>query len=222
MFKEFFDYRNHNSYGFKIRKKRSKIIKNIITKIFLKKKKVFIVDIGGTESFWDTVGINFLKKMNVKITLVNLKKTQIKNKNIFKSIIGDGCKLRFKDKKFDISFSNSVIEHVGDCKMMKKFASEMKRTAKVFYCQTPNFWFPIEPHFLFPFFHFFPDLLKMMIVKNFSIGHYKKAKNDLEALKIIGDAKLITKKKLITFFDKGKVYEEKFCMMTKSLIITNS
>jgi len=39
MFKEFFDYRNHNSYGFKIRKKRSKIISFKIIKMFNKNEK---------------------------------------------------------------------------------------------------------------------------------------------------------------------------------------
>ena len=79
---------------------------------------------------------NFLIVNNVKITLVNLDDYKTENSNIFTCIKGDACALDFKDNEFDFSFSNSVIEHVGDYENMIKFASEMKRVSKFFYCQT--------------------------------------------------------------------------------------
>jgi hypothetical protein len=36
----------------------------------------------------------------------------------------------------------------------------MSRVGKTVYCQTPNFWFPVEPHLLTPFVHWIPGFTK--------------------------------------------------------------
>ena len=60
----------------------------------------------------------------------------------------------FKDKSFDAVFSNSVIEHVGTFEDQKMMANEVIRVTNFYFIQTPNLYFPIEPHFLVPFFQF--------------------------------------------------------------------
>ena len=212
-----------NKIGIYFRKKRSNLIKKIINKIFIDKKKVNIIDIGGTEIFWETIGLNYIKEKNVKITLINLEKKEVSNSKIFNFVIGNGCSLDFNDNSFDLSFSNSVIEHVGNYDNMIKFAKESKRVAKYFYYQTPNFWFPFEPHSWFPFFQFLPDPIKFLLITKINLGHYKKQNNYLEAIKVVQDAKLIDKKLLLNLFNNdGIIINEKFFFLNKSLIITNS
>ena len=76
----------------------------------------------------------------------------VKHQN-FKSIKGDATNLsNFKDNQFDIVFSNSLIEHLYTYENMKLMANETMRVGKKFFVQTPNKYFPIEPHY---FFHFF-------------------------------------------------------------------
>ncbi len=45
--------------------------------------------------------------------------------------------LPFKDKSYDIVFSNSVIEHVGNLEKQKQFADEVQRVGKSYFIQTP-------------------------------------------------------------------------------------
>jgi len=64
--------------------------------------------------------------------------------------------LDFADGSFDIVFSNSVIEHVGDAASQRRFALEVARVGRSYWVQTPNRWFPIEQHLLTPFLHWMP------------------------------------------------------------------
>ncbi len=67
----------------------------------------------------------------------------------------DGTQLPFGDREFDIAFSNSVIEHVPP-ELQAAFAAEVSRVADRYFVQTPNRYFPIEPHYQLPLFQFLP------------------------------------------------------------------
>lgn len=79
-------------------------------------------------------------------------------------VLGDGRYLPFKSKSIDILFSNAVLEHVGDIEKQRKFADETMRVSKKWFITTPNFWFPIEPHWQLPFIHFLPRKLQKQIM----------------------------------------------------------
>lgn len=71
--------------------------------------------------------------------------------------IFDGCSLPFPDKSFDIVFSNAVIEHIVGRERQQAFAREAMRVGKSWFITTPNYWFPLEVHYLLPFMQFLPD-----------------------------------------------------------------
>src|SRR3954449_3086576 len=66
---------------------------------------------------------------------------------------GDATRMPFDDGEFDVAFSNSVIEHVPP-ELQSSFAAEVARVAKRYFVQTPNRYFPIEPHYQLPLFQF--------------------------------------------------------------------
>jgi SAM-dependent methyltransferase len=141
---------------------------------------------------------------------------------IFTFAAGDACNLaEFRNNSFHIAHSNSVIEHVGNWQHVLDFANELQRVAKVFYLQTPNFWFPIEPHFVCPFLHWLPKALRIKMIANFNIGPHKKVQN-YHAARIKAESyNLLSKRDLRHLFPHAALHKERFFLLTKSLIVTN-
>jgi hypothetical protein len=111
-----------------------------------------VVDFGGTGWIWDQIGDGY------DVTLLNNFVETEAGKH--QMICGDGCHAPFASKSYDMAFSNSVIEHVGNWDAQKRFANEMQRVGRTIFCQTPNRWFPVDPHSLTPFLHWLPQKLQ--------------------------------------------------------------
>lgn len=153
---------------------------------------------------------------------MNLTKINVPEKyaNV-KSIVGDARELScYEDKEFDLVFSNSVIEHVGKEEDQKKMADEILRVGKHFYLQTKNKYFPVEPHFIFPFFQFLPLSARIFLLRNFTLGYMKqKVKSYDEAKEIADSVDLLSEKRLRKFFPQAEIKREKFFFMTKSFYL---
>jgi hypothetical protein len=120
-----------------------------------------ILDVGGTSQYWRPYQAE-LRTLDAAITLLNLQQLDdIRNEN-FRH--GSATDVPFPDGAFDLVHSNSVIEHVGPWLQMLKAAAEIRRLANAYYVQTPNFWFPVEPHFRAPLLHFLPEQLRARLV----------------------------------------------------------
>jgi hypothetical protein len=220
----FLNYRSKKSFVSRLRLKRFERIKKIIIDCYAKYGKVDIIDIGGTKMYWDLVtDKSFLVENKCKVSIINLPSSMAlpENDEVFCYFEGDGCNLcDFSNKQFHIAHSNSVIEHVGNDVNRKKIASEIKRVSEKYYIQTPNFWFPIEPHFLTPFFHWLPKSARIKLVQHFKLGWYPKAKNKRQAREFIDECNLLSKKSLIKLFPKATVYKERlFLVFIKSWIL---
>ena len=74
------------------------------------------------------------------------------------NVLGDACDLpsALRGQRFDLVFSNSVIEHVGGHSRRAAFADSVHALSDHHWVQTPYRYFPLEPHFLFPGFQFLP------------------------------------------------------------------
>jgi hypothetical protein len=194
----------------------------LINECFEKHGKVNIIDIGGTNAYWKIISANLLKEKNVHILIVNLpsSSTLFTNDEIFTFIIGDGCNLAdIGDKSFHIAHSNSVIEHIENWENKIKFSKELQRVGELYYLQTPNYWFPLEPHFVFPFFHWLPEFIRIKLIQHFNLGWFRKTKDYNKAKAIDESCLLLTKKELLKLFSHSSLYKEKFACLTKSFII---
>lgn len=174
-----------------------------------------MLDIGGTQYFWETM--RFSSK-DVEIWLLNIESEIVSLPN-FKFIKGDALNLKsFKDREFDIVFSNSLIEHLPE-EAQKEFAREVCRIGKGYFIQTPNRNFFFEPHFLVPFFQFFPIWLKVFLVRHFSCGWVGKIKDRDSAYRVVSSIKMLTAEKLTQLFPNGRLFRERFLGLTKSFIV---
>jgi len=63
-----------------------------------------------------------------------------------------------------------VIEHVGDAARTQAFSAEIRRLAPQHYVQTPDSWFPVEPHYLPPGIQFFPYAWQAELLYRISLG----------------------------------------------------
>lgn len=222
--KTLINYQSENSPAFKLRKKRAERIKTLIEECYEKNGKVNIIDIGGTRTYWNIFPKHFLIEKKVQVTIVNLpsKIPPPQSDDIFSFISGDGCNLSgFADNSFHIAHSNSVIEHVGNNFSRAKFAKEIKRVAETYYLQTPNYWFPVEPHFVTPFFHWLPKPLRIKLVRNFDLGWFKKAKDYHEAKKQVDSCNLLRRRDLTWLFPEAIIHKEKIAILNKSFVLMN-
>ena len=204
------NYNNPKSLGSWFRRRRAANLSELIDKVFSQKGSVKIVDIGGTRTYWKIFPDDYLASKNCEITLVNLTKTDCPEDNVFQEVIGDGRHLDFADLSFDLAHSNSVVEHVGDWLDMADFAQEVARVAERYYVQTPSFWFPIEPHAMFPLFHWLPISLRKKLVLQYALGNWQKAATEDDASRIVSSARLLTKKQMRQLFPDASIKTEWF------------
>jgi hypothetical protein len=222
--KRLMNYESGNSLAFKLRKKRATIVMRLIAEFYETDGMVNIIDIGGTRTYWNIIFKQFLIDHKVHISVVNLPSQEPlpENDEIFSFYYGNGCNLvEFKDHSFHIAHSNSVIEHVGDWENVVAFSKELKRVAQSYYLQTPNYWFPLEPHFFMPFFQWFPKTIRIKMISHFDLGHNIKMMDYNNARIRIEHCNLLTKGELKKLFPESVICKEKFLCFTKSWILIN-
>ncbi|MCH8822438.1 MAG: methyltransferase domain-containing protein [Planctomycetes bacterium] len=176
-----------------------------------------IIDLGGTPEFWEQRGWG--ERSDVHITGVNIQ-PKVTGTNNFQPVFGDVTDLsQFPDNSFDIAFSNSVIEHLRDLQSQAKMACEMKRVAGAIWLQTPNYWFPIEPHFHIVGWQWLPIWLRKAIIKKTRCGWRGPCRDEAEAEDIVREVRLMTKRELVKLFPDHIFVAERFCGVVKSWIV---
>lgn len=196
-----------------------------------------ILDVGGTMMFWKSMGFDQLE--GIEIVLLNLEAAPV-DSPYFTSLAGDATYMpQFKDKEFDIVFSNSVIEHVGDDFQQESMAREIMRVGKAYFVQTPNLFFPIESHSCMPLYQFMPEFMRTLALYYFDITgggigrtiqawkarltfrrferlpheSWERCQSRVKGLR------LLSRRKFQRFFPNGILYQEKCFGLTKSFIL---
>jgi hypothetical protein len=164
-------------------------------------RAVRILDLGGTPEYWRALPALY-GLPDVKITILNLNQRERTDQNLTVRY-GDACATGLPDNSFDIVHSNSVIEHVGDWSRMEAMASEVRRLAPSFFVQTPNYWFPIEPHYKLPFVQFLPALLRNRI---------------RDAVFPDDNIELLQARQMRLLFPDAELWRERVAGLTKSLV----
>jgi SAM-dependent methyltransferase len=121
-------------------------------------------------------------------------------------VVADACELPFPDNSFEIAYSNSLIEHIPS-ERRRDFAREVRRVAERYWIQTPNRWFPIEPHALLPGVQFLPDRARRAAWN----ASPRRAPYE-EALRLLDAAELAE------LFDDALILRERAGPLTKSLL----
>ena len=182
-------------------------------------ERIRILDVGGEFRYWQIIEFKYIS--NVEIDLANLRPEILPdNASHFSSISADATNLSsILDKTYDLVFSNSCIEHVGKKREWKMMAEEVRRVGKHMFLQTPNMFFPIEPHFMFPFFQFLPLKMRAFLINHYQLGFWPKGKNWEESLKIADEIHLLNYRNLKELFPEANIKRERLLGLTKSFMV---
>ena len=111
-----------------------------------------------------------------------------------------------RGERFDLVYSNSVIEHVGGHRRRAEFADVARALADRYWVQTPSRRFPIEPHFLFPGFVLLPLSLKVAVARYWPLSWLRRpGMSREEALAHVLDIELLTPRLMRSYFPDGHV-----------------
>jgi hypothetical protein len=196
-----------------MRRRRFRFFQSLLEKT---PRPVRILDVGGTQDYWSAVGLDRLE--GVHVTLVNLHAQTTTLANL-SSIVGNACRLDLPDGSFDIVVSNSVIEHVGLRDEQRRMADEIRRVGKRYFVQTPNFWFPIEPHFMFPLFQFFPIAVRAWLLMRMPLAYAGRIGTREDARRVAEGVRLLSRSEFCSLFPGAALYRERLLGLTKSFIV---
>jgi SAM-dependent methyltransferase len=207
------DNRSEHSLATYLRRRRSHIFRALLDEL---PRPVSILDVGGTETFWKLTRL--ARDPALRVTLLNRKPAETTLPN-FATVVGDARDMaQFADDQFDAVFSNSVIEHVGDFACQRRMALEIRRVGKSYFVQTPNRYFPIEPHTLVPLFALLPVSLRVGLMRRFNLGWLKKVPDTEEARQRVLELRLLTRREMHELFPHATHATERILGLAKSLL----
>ena len=201
----------------RFRRKRFQLFLKVAHEIAPGRKTIEVADIGGAMDYWEGVR-DLWGHLPLRITIFNIGE-QAPDQGPYKFRIGDACDLsEIVDNTFDLVHSNSVIEHVGHWTQIEAMAREIRRLAPRYFIQTPNFGFPLEPHFRTLFFQWYPEVVRAGMLLRKSRGFYSAAKTMEDAMQAIQSVNLLTAGQMLHLFPDARLEREKLFGLTKSLI----
>lgn len=214
LFRRIADNREDDSLATSMRRKRFGMFLELLESV---PRPLRILDVGGTQGYWERMA--FVGQPDVAIVVLNITPQPVKFDH-FSSVIGDATDLSpFEDQSFDVVFSNSVIEHVGGIEQQRRMAREIERVGRRYFVQTPNYYFPIEPHYLFPGFQWLPLEARAWLLNHFDLGWSKRSPTMEQARQSVGSVQLLRKNEFISLFPRANLYEEKVFGLTKSFVV---
>jgi methyltransferase family protein len=208
------DASNPNSLSNRLRSRRFRLFESLVAHVV---RPMRILDVGGTNAFWENRG--WADRDDVEIVTLNLTAEEKRHKNITPTA-GDATNLsQYAEYSFDVAFSNSVIQHLFTFENQRRMASEIRRVGKAYWVQTPNFWFPMEPHFHIPGWQWMPLELRVAMLRRWRCGWRGPCPDPLRAHELVSEVRLMTRKELKSVFPGAHLLAERFGGLVKSWIV---
>jgi hypothetical protein len=177
-----------------------------------------VLDLGGTAASWLEGRVR-----PAHVTLVNLPgeasraTREAAGVPWIDVVAGDACDVRASWGRFDLVYSNSVIEHVGGHEQRRRFADTVRRHADAHWVQTPYRYFPIEPHYRLPFIQHLPVSVGAKLMRAWpyaAVGDAQRQDPVADLLTI----ELLSFAEMRHYFPGSAVIPESFLGLPKGLI----
>jgi hypothetical protein len=177
--------------------------------------KMRVLDLGGRPDFWRSAPVH-----PAHVTTLNLDDEHDFPESWLEHVVADACDIASLDicaGDYDLVVSNSLIEHVGGYNRRRELAQVVRAAAPAHWVQTPDRYFPIEPHYLGPGFQFLPIKMRAAIIRRWPVAHdrvYTTADALAQALTI----DLISATELQHLFPESVIWHERFVGLSKSIV----
>ena len=178
-----------------------------------------VIDLGGTAEAWLRAPVQ-----PAQVHVVNLEPPPDETPSWIRADQADACDLpaRISDGKYDLVFSNSVIEHVGGHAQRMRFADAVHKLAERHWVQTPYRYFPIEPHWLFPGFQFLPLNARGTLAQRWPLAHTPSRSRE-EGIIAAMEVELLSRTEMEFYFPSSTLRLERMMGAVKSMVaIKNS
>jgi hypothetical protein len=187
---------------------------------------VRLVDLGGTVRFWETWGLAGQPLLDVTvvnnhpidknhandpITLPNIHRM---NADVLTFSAADFA-------KFDVIFSNSLIEHLPGRHLQQQLAQAIVDSGRPYFLQTPNKTSPIDPHFprpYVPFFAAYPRALQARLLSWAALGSGSAAPSYDAALARLANYFPLTRRDVRGLFPTARIVVERPMGVPMSII----
>jgi hypothetical protein len=173
-----------------------------------------VVDLGGRPSTWETAPVK-----PARVHVLNLEPLRTDVPDWMEVDNADVCELPdlIAKRRYDLVFSNSVIEHVGGHERRVRFAESVHSLADRHWVQTPYRYFPIEPHWIAPGMQFLPVTLRTTMAQRWPLAHTPGRTRE-EAMKRVLWTELVDRTQMRHYFPDSTLRAERMAGLTKSLI----
>jgi hypothetical protein len=208
------DGRTATSFSNRMRSRRFAIFESLVASL---PRPLKIIDLGGTNEFWEQRG--WADRDGMQVVTVNLEAEERRHENII-PIQGDVTAMSdFEDGSFDVAFSNSVIEHLFTIDQQRAMAREVVRLAKAYWVQTPNYWFPVEPHFHMIGWQWMPENWRVGMLRRRRCGWRGPCPDPEKAKALVREIRLMKRAELQALFPAAKIWGERFAGLVKSWVV---
>lgn len=179
-------------------------------------KETKVLDLGGGLFFWELAKNEGLAVPHV--TVLNIRPGPSRLPPEVNWVLGDAKETGFRDSSFDIVFSNSLVEHLGDWGSQLRFANEVRRLAPNYFIQTPSKWFFVEPHFVTPFAHWMPASLRRCLGPRATVWGWTSGATRGLYNEMLREIRLLGIGEMRELFPEAKLVGERWMGMVKSIV----
>jgi len=170
-----------------------------------------VLDLGGTVISWRVFDLQ-----PRSVTVVNLCDDESPRERWIEYVKDDACAGGFG--KYDLVFSNSLMEHLGGHARRHAFAKVVQESAPAWWVQTPYRYFPIEPHWIFPGFQFLPFRARVLVCQHWGMLHFAPERDRAVAAEMVASVELVSATEMRAYFPTSQIWFERIAGVPKSLV----
>lgn len=185
---------------------------DLLVETFPEIRSMRVLDLGGRPETWAVV-------RPAEVTVVNLVPAEIAGQaEHVVPVVGNACDPRLlAGERFDLVYSNSVLEHVGGHAARLAMAGNVHRFAARHWVQTPYRYFPVEPHWLCPGMQWLPAAGRVKVAQVWPLGHAGRADDRETAMSAVLGTELVGLTEMRHYFPGSRILTERYAGLVKSL-----